>query len=75
MHGAWSTFQNSNNIRFHWTGDNNKAKDHIFQQIAGTTVYVLTHVNNVVTTNAIVTVASSTSTESFFVPQKRGRSG
>ena len=75
MHGAWDASHNNISIRFHWTGDDKRAKDHIFQQVAGTTVYVLTHVNNVVTTNAIVTVASSTSTTSIFVPQKRGRSG
>ena len=73
MHGAWRVYENSINIRFHWTGDDNKAKNHIFQQIADTAVYVLTHVNNVVTTDAIVTVATSTSTASF-LPLKRGRS-
>ena len=73
MHGAWSTSYNSYSIRFHWQGDNNKAKDHVFQQITGTEVYVLTHVDNAVRTDAIVTAATSTSTGSS-LPLKRGRS-
>ena len=74
MHGAWSNTCDSYSIRFHWQGNNDKAKNHVFQRIPGTDVYVLTQVDNVVRTDALVTPATSHSTGSS-PPWKRGRSG